>query len=989
MNNSKFPLLADIFQKKGKPMTLSGNRPILLEGKDKLWYISTGTVEIFVVRMMQGLPTGERSSHLLTRSSEECMFGIDSNIGFGFWAIGVSGTKVYQIDYSLLKKYAVYKKELAKLADDWILGLSKNITQNLFPFPRIDIRITDEEQILLNNNQKIRSGNGVLWLKAQEGKTLFISREYIFFGEDVLHFPLTPYTWIETITENIDLQLEANILNTADALVHRGFQQDFLCFHKIICDLKVTQDKIHNLQETNWLRTKSYYAEAAKNAAFWDIASVLDKTKETVKIFDLETEDREKGDPVFKAAKLVGDYQDIKIEMRFSETGRELISIHDKINAIAKASRFRFRKVTLRNDWYEKDHGPMLGSLAETGEPVALLPISTNAYEAVYPASGGKRLKVDKEIANELSHVAFSFYRPLPEMPDLKVTDLIKFGAKHLRKDFYMLLAMGVLIGIMGTLTPLITGQIFDSVIPQAEKNLLFYYSLALFVAAAAKMAFEICRNISVLRVQSKMDYSLQAALWDRLLNLPMFFFRKYSAGDLYDRVMGIAKIRDLIAGAGVSAILGGMTSIFYIILMFKYSLALTLIGIGITLILMVFIVVINILRLRHQNIQLELNGKINGLVLQLVSGISKLRVAGAENFAFRQWANNLASYRKISIDLGKIDNLLTVIQSGFPIFSLMVIFGALAWLQRKEESEVVLSTGEFIAYSSAFGFFQSAMLALCDTSMNLFRIIPIYERMKPITTTSVEVDDFKNHPGELSGEIEASHLHFRYSDDGPLITKDVTFRIRPGEFVAFVGGSGSGKSTLMRLMLGFEKPEAGSIYYDKQDLSTLDLREVRQQIGVVLQNSQVMPGSVYENIVGNTSLSVNDAWDAAHMAGLAEDIKQMPMGMHTVVSEGGGTLSGGQRQRLMIARALVRKPKIVFLDEATSALDNRTQAQVTESMDKLETTRIVIAHRLSTIINADRIYVLELGEIIEEGNYRELMAKNGIFSELAKRQIA
>ncbi|MCP4624471.1 MAG: ATP-binding cassette domain-containing protein, partial [bacterium] len=265
----------------------------------------------------------------------------------------------------------------------------------------------------------------------------------------------------------------------------------------------------------------------------------------------------------------------------------------------------------------------------------------------------------------------------------------------------------------------------------------------------------------------------------------------------------------------------------------------------------------------------------------------------------------------------------------------------------------------------------------------------PIYERLKPIITTPVEVDEAKSYPGELTGEIEASYLHFRYDPNGTLIIKDVSFKIRPGEFVAFVGGSGSGKSTLMRLLLGFEIPEAGTVYYDAQDLTGLDLREVRQQIGVVLQQSQVLPTTIFNNIVGASSLTMDDAWEAAEMSGLAQDIKEMPMGMHTVISEGGGGFSGGQRQRLMIARAIINRPRTLFLDEATSALDNRTQARVTESLDRLQATRIVIAHRLSTIINADRIYVLDQGEIKESGAYRELMEKDGLFAELAKRQIA
>jgi ATP-binding cassette subfamily C protein len=266
---------------------------------------------------------------------------------------------------------------------------------------------------------------------------------------------------------------------------------------------------------------------------------------------------------------------------------------------------------------------------------------------------------------------------------------------------------------------------------------------------------------------------------------------------------------------------------------------------------------------------------------------------------------------------------------------------------------------------------------------------VPTYERAKPILETLPEVDEMKADPGELTGELEVSHVSFRYREDGPIVLKDVSVQVKPGEFVALVGPSGSGKSTLFRLLLGFEKLEAGAVYYNGRDLVGLDIREVRRQIGVVLQNGKLMAGDIFTNIIGSSLLTLEDARQAARMAGLEDDLKAMPMGLHTVISEGGGTLSGGQRQRLLIARALVHRPRILFFDEATSALDNRTQAIVSESLDNLQATRIVIAHRLSTIMNADRIYVLQDGRVVQQGTYDELIQAEGVFADLAKRQMA
>jgi ATP-binding cassette subfamily C protein len=326
----------------------------------------------------------------------------------------------------------------------------------------------------------------------------------------------------------------------------------------------------------------------------------------------------------------------------------------------------------------------------------------------------------------------------------------------------------------------------------------------------------------------------------------------------------------------------------------------------------------------------------------------------------------------------------LAVFNAAYPIITSLAIFATLAASQARG-----LSTGQFLAFSAAFAQLLFAALQLSAALISILRVIPIYERAKPILETLPEADQGKADPGELWGEIEINHVSFRYKDNGPLVLKDVSLHIKPGEFVALVGPSGSGKSTFLRLLLGFESPESGAIYYDGQDLTGLDMGSVRQQIGVVLQNGKIMSGLLMQNIIGSSLLSVDDAWEAARMAGLDEDIRRMPMGMFTMVSEGGGTFSGGQRQRLMIARAIAHKPRIVFFDEATSALDNRTQEIVSRSLEGLHATRVVIAHRLSTISNAHRIYVVDGGRIVQTGTYSELIAQPGLFADLAKRQTA
>jgi len=689
---------------------------------------------------------------------------------------------------------------------------------------------------------------------------------------------------------------------------------------------------------------------------------------------------------VLKACALVGHA--MSIEVRGNPGATEDLAYEEQVAAIAASSGFRTRLVMLRDDWWNYDHGPLLGQHAETRLPVALLQTGTRSYEYINPKTG-ERGKVNARIGETLTPFGFTFYRPFQD-GSLTVRQVIAFAARGLGSDIKWLLFTAVAIGMFGSATPYFTGKIFDEAVPQADKPTLYVYGLALMFSALATGLFRFVQGVTTIRIQSRMQGKVQAAVWDRLLNLPVNFYRKYAAGDLSDRAGGIDQIQELIAGAGVAAILGSLSGLFYVVQMLTYNTTLAAVAIVLTLSYVTVNTICNFLQLRYQRSEIMYRGAIAGLVLNLISGVSKLRIAGAENHAFKVWAREFAQQRKISFTVGNIQNVAGVFGAAFPVLSSILIFLVMITEQAKaaETGQPGLSVGSFIAFNSAYGLFLAAMQALGDASLNLLRIIPIYERIVPILETAPEVDRSKGFPGRLSGAIEISHVTFRYTQDGPAIVRDLTLKIKAGEFVAFVGSSGCGKSTLMRLMLGFEQPASGTIYFDGQDLSSIDVRMLRQQMGVVLQVSRVMPTEIFRNICGASARTLEDAWEAAERAGLAEDIRNMPMGMHTYVSEGGGTLSGGQRQRLMIARAIVNKPKIIFLDEATSALDNRTQTIVSESMDKMDATRIVIAHRLSTIINADRICYLEAGQIIEQGTYQELMEKDGAFAALAKRQM-
>lgn len=974
----------DRVREDGTELSVSGKNPFFLSDKNAIWYIETGKVEVFTVAVdAEGKAAGARA-HYATIGAGSVMFGMDLakyGLDSGFLAVGKVGTLLWKLSLPNFHSMAVVpalQPVISRLVDGWVETMSVGLTRDIAPRPFFEHGIRPGETIEIGPSEQLRASKDVIWLEVAEGDLLFVGMESLFFSGAKVFFPVTQDSWVgspSTATSAVTGWATPQVI--ARPAVWWGLE----LFHEAVCQCQFLNKKLAAVDEFNRLRSKAEYADEAAELALLDLASVLERDIGDQVGPAIETTDEI--DAVFAAADRVGRF--LGMEIKRHPAPREKANLEDRIAEIAKASRFRTRRIVLRDGWWKQDQGPVLGVSEGTGSPVALIPSGPGAYRMFDPRTA-KTTKVDQEVAQTLKPFGTTFYRRFPD-GTIGVSDLLKFGAHGIGRDLIYVGLAGIAIGILGLLIPFATGQIFDAAIPQAEKGMLMQFAIALVAAAAVTTAFRVVQSISVIRLQGKMEYSIQSAVWDRVLNLPMTFFGRYSAGDLADRAAGVSEIRDLLAGAAVSAILGSITGVFYLGMLFGYSLKLALLAVGLTLFFIVVTIGMNVWQLSYQRRLRAISGKITGLVLQLISGVAKIRVSGAENHAFRTWAREFATLRRITFTMRMIQSGVAVFVAGFPIISSMAIFFSLASLQAKGDAS--LTTGSFIAFSAAYGLFMAAMLALAQASMKLLGIVPTYERFLPIISTPLETDESKQYPGEMTGAIELSHIHFRYDEEGPWILNDVSLKIQPGEFVAFVGGSGSGKSTTMRLMLGFEQPQKGTVYYDGQDLNTLDLREVRQQIGVVLQTSRVLPSDIFHNIVGTTSLTIEDAWNAAEAVGLADDIREMPMGMHTYIAEGGGGFSGGQKQRLLIARAVVHKPKILFLDEATSALDNRTQSIVTESMNKMQSTRIVIAHRLSTIIDADRIVVLEQGEIKEIGSYEELMELDGIFAQLARRQIA
>jgi NHLM bacteriocin system ABC transporter ATP-binding protein len=650
---------------------------------------------------------------------------------------------------------------------------------------------------------------------------------------------------------------------------------------------------------------------------------------------------------------------------------------------IAGASRVRTRRLLLRAGWWTNSVGPFVAFLGEARRPVAVLPGPGGRHVVVDPGAGARR-ELTQAIAAELAPVAVMLYRVLPSR-GLMISDLFKFGTAMARADVLRIALAALCLGLLALATPLVTKLLIDSVLPRAEADQLLICAIALVVVTLVAGGFQLMQGIAILRLESRLDWVLQAAIVDRLLRMPTSFFRGFSVGDLADRTLGIEAVRTVVTGRAIRGFLALVSCLFSFGMMLYLDLRLGMLAAALAVLRAAMVVTISLARLPHERGSHYLQGWLEGVVLQFLTGVGKLRIANATMHALAVWVERFGEQKRHFIASQRAVNLQKTLEAAFPALATLLIF---ALAEKVSSGRLLHDLGTFLAFYAAFGLSLAAVGEWALAIGELLVAIPRIERLRPIIATAAEIGDDRKSVGDISGSIEFAKVSFRYGENGPRILDDVSLSVGEGEYLAIVGPSGSGKSTLFRLLLGFEKPESGVIFVDGKSLETIDLGLLRRQVGVVLQNSRLASGSIYENICGGAQLSIDRAWEIARLAGLDGDIEAMPMGMQTIIAEGVNTLSGGQRQRLLIARALAHGPRLLLMDEATSALDNRTQAVVSDSISRLNLTRIVIAHRLSTVQSADRIVVLADGKIVQTGTFAELLEHPGLFTDFAKRQL-
>ena len=637
------------------------------------------------------------------------------------------------------------------------------------------------------------------------------------------------------------------------------------------------------------------------------------------------------------------------------------------------------RTVRLEKGWYRDAVGAMLGVMKESGRVVALIPAGFSGYCYIDPDSG-KKIKINRRNQRLFDSEAIAFYKPFP-LKKIGLGSVAKYIAETLSAADFALIALATLaLSLIGMLSPKLNNILFAAVLPSGSVRLLLSIAVFTVSVSVSSLLISATKEMITARINTKMSVSVQAAAMMRIMSLPADFFKGYGSGDLSSRAAHISSLCNMLVSAVLTTGLTSAFSLIYISQIFIYAPVLVVPAIAVILATVAFSLISSFAQMRISKKQMELSAKESGMSYALISGIQKIKLAGAEKRAFARWGNLYAQNAKLTYNPPAFIKLNSVISLAISLIGNIVMYAAAV--------KSGVSVADYYAFSTAYGMVSGAFMSLAGMALTAAQIKPILETVQPFFNTVPEISEGKEVITRLSGGIELTNVSFRYNENMPLILDNMSLKIRPGQYVAIVGKTGCGKSTLMRLLLGFEKPQKGAVYYDGRDIERIDLKSLRRRIGVVMQNGKLFSGDIYSNIVISAPwLTQSDAWDAAEKAGLAEDIRRMPMGMNTIISEGSGGISGGQRQRLMIARAIAPKPKILMLDEATSALDNLTQKRVSESLDSLKCTRIVIAHRLSTIKQCDRILVLDGGKITEDGTYDELIAQNGVFAELVERQ--
>jgi len=960
------------------PLEPGEDRTVSFDDPGRMVIVTAGALDLFAVELVDDNPSG-RWTFLNRMERGAILTGAPGGPRHRIIGRPVLGSTLCTLPHSVLAELSAHSghdvpapttSPLQLAVEQFIAGVEQGITalaealRTALP-PRDFVALVPSGPTEVEDEQAVRSVDSVQWVTVEQG-AVEVADGVAGRVSARTTVCITERDWLIahgatrlTARSARDLLVEADLRRQWVTTVGRLLY---------VIDRRVERGKLRENEMLAARRTRDEEMTGVTAALFESVLEDADVRGQTT-LAPGES-------PTLAAARLVAERGSFRVKAPVAGSGYGRATT--ELQAIATASNVRTRSIRLDGKWWTRDHGAMIGYRKIRDAPVALLPIGAG-YLLV---ENGRSTKVDAKVAETLRNIATVLYRPLHE--DVRdVRSLLRFGLHDNGRDLRKFAGTGLLVAVTGLLVPIMTGVVLGKFVGHAQRGLIVGGSVVVIASAFVVAALSIVQNIAALRIESRSAEAMQVGVWTRLLSLPASFFSKYSAGELGTTVLGVSSAQETLSGVTTTAALGLLIGLANLVLVFFLNLWLALLATGLVVIGAAVAGVAGYYQVRAQRQLYDYEKAMSSRVFQILSAMPKLRVAAAEERAFGRWSADTARGRRITTAARRTQNLVTTFNAGYPIIGSALIFLIVAG---PLQSDVPIGT--FLTFFTAFNLLLAASLQFTATAVTALGIVPMLEELQPILDARPEVNDLQADPGELSGQVSLSHVSFRYSPDSPLVLDDVTIDISPGDFVALVGPSGSGKSTVLRLLLGFEAPTYGTVLYDGQSLAELEVSAVRRQCGAVLQNGALLAASIKTNIIGSGNFTLEDAWAAAEMAGIADAIKSLPMGMNTVLSDGANTFSGGQRQRLIIARALVSRPRILFLDEATSALDNPTQQIVADATRKLNASRLVIAHRLSTVAEADRIIVLDRGRVVQQGQFESLLAdRNGLFAKLARRQ--
>lgn len=954
-------------------------------------YVESGEIDLFFLETDPQSHSKENTDWINESSSQMTFFRTikkeEITLSFSFdkdqrvRIIGIpnSFTKLYYLPHDQLIGELAKSKELNSYfltrLENWFNGFSELLHSYPLPFSHRELSagshvLVKGENFICRNSVSPEKKHQLFWIKVKAGSHQPLNISPLTVENSSPSYPATRDLWFNCCT-NSEVEVFDNneiTFNEENWQGWNNFFEHLLVFHSLRINDQVQKEK-------NAVNLKKLMAERNLTLAERQLQTVFEGEQIFIK--------QEGVSLLYDTCQLIGNNLNIGFDP--SAKVNPSYPVTEQVEQLCFDSHVYQRLIQLVPNWFKDTLGPLLNFLKKDNVPLALIP-QKGHYRAVNLAEMTSE-EVSAGNANKLAMYGFEFFRAFPFKERLSGKDLFNFASFRRLGIFIGIIFLSILIILLNLIFPFFNRILFDLIIPNGDTSLLKQIFVGMVLISLGSHMLTFGREYIILRLEGVLDREFESAIWQRVFDLPIRFFRKTSIGDMLIRVFSVNEIRKTIAGQGVRLVINSLFSLIYLVPMLYYSKILTLAGLATSLIGVLFSVWAIVKNLGFYKKILDLKGRVNNLLLQLLAGISKIRTYGAEKLVFVMWEKIFYPTKKIEWHMQRVNNLAGAINFTISSLGTLVIYATTILLMQSEKGFQGMTMGYLIAFLSAYGPFSSALSSLSGNIMESIQVVPLWAKSQLLLKVTPEVDYSKAAPSEIKGNIHIDHVSFRYDKNTPYILNDISMEISEGEFIGIVGLSGSGKSTLIRLLIGFEIPENGAIYYENKDLATLDLRKLRRQIGIVLQNSSVIDGTIQENISTSGFYTEDQIKHALALAGFEEDLKRLPMGIHTLLMDKGHTLSGGQRQRLIIARALISEPKVLIFDEATNALDNATQEIVSKNLEKLNVTRIVVAHRLSRLKRADKIYVLNNGCIEDIGTFDELAKKKGIFSELLAKQ--